>query len=360
MSFASRVSRLGLKSKRIAGAVAQYFRVGGAKIFRGVYPERSRRDQDDPRAGSTPPSLAVPQLETRNQEPETFFDSDFLKKLERLRLVAKRLTWASAKGEHSSARKGFSLEFSDYRKYQPGDDLRYVDWNIYRRLDRLLLKIFTAEEEMNVYLLVDTSRSMAEGTPPKLDYAKKVAAALGYIGLKNLDRVGGASFSSHLHAPLALGRGRKQILSLFNFLTGLSCAGETSLSSAMHSFTTLFPQPGLAVIVSDLLDPAGWRAALEELATKKYQLLVIHLLDDEEINPKARGDVALHDVESGRERKFFLDDGLVRRFQQELDGYGKEIEAVCASRRIDYLRTTTQVPFDDFVLHTLRQVSSVT
>jgi hypothetical protein len=97
-----------------------------------------------------------------------------LKKLERLRLIAKRLSWANAKGEHPSSRRGFSLEFSDYRRYQQGDDLRYVDWNIYRRLDRLLLKVFTADEEMNVYLLVDTSRSMAEGTPPGLTMPKKL------------------------------------------------------------------------------------------------------------------------------------------------------------------------------------------
>src|SRR5205807_4622572 len=165
----------------------------------------------------------------------SFVDPEFLKKLERLRLIAKQLTWTGAKGEHSSSRKGFSLEFSDYRRYQHGDDLRYVDWNIYRRLDRLLLKVFTADEEMNVYLLVDTSRSMAEGTPPKIDYAKKVAAALGYIGLKNLDRVGGATFSSALQAPLTLGRGRKQVLSLVRFLGKPSCSGETNLRAPNNS-----------------------------------------------------------------------------------------------------------------------------
>jgi uncharacterized protein (DUF58 family) len=298
--------------------------------------------------------------ETQNPKPETFFDAEFLKKLERLRLIAKRLAWANAKGEHPSSRRGYSLEFSDYRKYQQGDDLRYVDWNIYRRLDRLLLKVFTADEEMNVYLLVDTSRSMAEGTPPKIDYAKKVAAALGYIGLKNLDRVGGASFSSALHGSLTLGRGRKQVLGLFSFLSKLSCQGETDLQAAIHSFTNLFPHPGLVIIISDLFDPAGWRAGLEELATKKYQLLVIHILDPQEITPKPWGDVALNDVESGRERRFFLDTDLIRRFQEELTGYFNEIETVCSSRRIDYLRTTSELPFDEFVLQTLRQVSSVT
>jgi uncharacterized protein (DUF58 family) len=325
-----------------------------ANIFSDVFSQRWNKKTIDAER------LPTAEPEPRNLKPQTFFDAEFLRKLERLRLIAKRLSWAKTGGEHPSSRKGFSLEFSDYRRYQHGDDFRYVDWNIYRRLDRLLLKVFTADEEMNVYLLVDTSRSMAEGTPAKIDYAKKVAAALGYIGLKNLDRVGGASFSSALQVPLTLGRGRKQILSLFNFLGKLSCDGETNLRSAIHSFTKLFPHPGLVVIVSDLFDPAGWRAALEELATKKYQLLVIHIVDAQEIDPMPWGDVALNDVESRRERRCFLDPDLVRRFQAELTNYFREIEMVCSGRRIDYLRTTTQIPFDEFVLQTLRQVSSVT
>src|SRR5688572_3273710 len=291
--------------------------------------------------------------------PGTFFDADFLKKLERLRLIAKRLDWAGAKGEHAVSRKGYSLEFSDYRRYQRGDDLRYVDWNIYRRLDRLVLKVFTAEEEMNIYLLVDTSASMASGKM-KIGYAKKVAAALGYIGLSNLDRVGGAAFSSTLQAPLKLGRGRPQILRLFGFLEGLSCAGPTDLRTAIHRFTTLFPQPGLAVIVSDLFDPEGWRAAVEELARKKYQVLIIHVLDEDELHPGPLGDVALVDAEGSRERRFFVDAELARRFQEELASYFRDIEAACASLRVDYLRTTTSVPFDEFVLKSLRQAASVT
>ena len=312
-------------------------------------------------AGTHPrPQSLADAADGQKPRGEIFFDAEFLQKLERLRLIAKRLSWAGVKGEHPSSRKGFSLEFSDYRRYQMGDDLRYVDWNIYRRLDRLLLKVFTAEEEMNVYILVDTSRSMAEGAPAKIDYAKKVAAALGYIGLKNLDRVGGASFSSTLQAPVTAGRGRKQILSLFGFLNHLSCGGETRLGPAIHAFTNLFPHRGLVVIISDLFDPAGWRAALEELANKKYQLLVIHIVDPRELDPNSSGDVMMRDVENGRERRFFIDAQLKRRFHEELAGYFSEIETVCAGRGIDYLRTTTQVPFDEFVLQTLRQVSSVT
>ena len=354
MGLESRVASLELRFQRFAALLAKVARRARGKIFPFPRSDRDRHEEN--------PRLAVSQGKTPDSHPETFFDTDFLRKLERLHLIAKRLSWAGAKGEHAVSRKGFSLEFSDYRRYQPGDDLRYVDWNIYRRLDRLLLKVFTAEEELNIYLLVDTSRSMAvgaEGAPTKLDYAKKVAAALGYIGLKNLDRVGGAPFSTALHKPLTLGRGRKQILSMFSFLNHLSCSGETNLRASIHAFTNLFPHPGFVVIVSDLFDPEGWRRALEELTAKRYQPLVIHIVDEQELQPKAWGDVALIDVEGGRERKFFLDDDLVRRFQAELASYFKEIETVCASRRIDYLRTTTQVPFDEFVLQTLRQVSSV-
>ena len=329
---------------------------GMRAFFRGLERIASHRA----RIGATQPQSAwTPEPETSNVKPENFFDTDFLRKLERLHLVAKRLSWAGAKGEHAASRKGFSLEFSDYRRYQRGDDLRYVDWNIYCRFERLLLKVFTSEEEMNIYLLVDTSRSMAEGSPAKLDYARKVAAALGYIGLKNLDRVGGASFSHRLHSPLTLGRGRKQILTMFRFLAGLSCSGETNLRAALHSFCNLFPHPGLVVIVSDLFDPTGWRAGLEELAAKRYQPLVVHIVDEQETHPVPRGDVALFDVEGGRERKLFLDAELVRRYQIEAGAYFKEIETLCASRGIDYLRTATAVPFDEFVLQTLRQVSSV-
>ena len=292
---------------------------------------------------------------TMTEETPLFLEPDFLKKLERLRLIAKRLSWSGAKGEHPSVRRGFSLEFSDYRKYQSGDDLRYVDWNIYRRLERLWLKLFTAEEEMNIYLLLDSSRSMAEGNPPKIEYAKRIAAALGYIGLKNLDKVGGASFSADLIAPLSLGRGKKQILSLFNFLTAVSCEGETDLKASVQSFSALFARPGLVVVLSDLLDPHGWRAGFEELLTKRHQLLVIHILDDGELDLASRGDLSLFDVESERERRLFLDAELLKRFQEELQGYCEEIESFCRSRQMDYLRTTTSIPFEDFVLLTLRE-----
>ena len=235
VSLESRVSGLELRPVRAMALLSKIVRHLRGKIFRFARNDRDRYEEN--------PHMAVSQAEPLDSHPETFFDTDFLSKLERLHLIAKRLNWAGAKGEHAASRKGYSLEFSDYRRYQRGDDLRYVDWNIYRRLDRLLLKVFTAEEEMNIYLLVDTSGSMAEGAPAKFDYAKKVAAALGYIGLKNLDRVGGAAFSTSLQAPLTLGRGRTQILRLFGFLNRLSCTGPTDLRASIQPLPSCFPIP---------------------------------------------------------------------------------------------------------------------
>jgi uncharacterized protein (DUF58 family) len=356
MSLGSRVSNLGFAVARTIGSFFTSLRHESWKV------RHVSQDSRPQQAGSQPETRDT-RLETQ-ESPATFFDAEFLKKLERLHLIAKRLDWSGAKGEHAASRKGFSLEFSDYRRYQRGDDLRYIDWNIYRRLDRLLLKVFTAEEEMNIYLLVDTSRSMAHpeeaGAQAKIDYAKRVAAALGYIGLKNLDRVGGAAFSSSLEAPLKLGRGRAQILRLFGFLNRLRCVGPTDMREAMHKFTTLFPRPGLAVVISDLFDPMGWRAAVEELARKKHQVLMIHIVDESELRPGALGDVALTDAEGNRERRVFIDHPLIQRFQEELTRYFRDIESACASLGVDYLRTSTQIPFEDFVLKSLRQVSSVT
>jgi uncharacterized protein (DUF58 family) len=356
MSFEFKAPSFKWRGKNLPAAMVETLRrAGRQKLLRDAFG-----------GADNTPTLMSAQPQAEDAQRDKFFDAEFLKKLERLHLIAKRLDWAGLKGEHAASRKGFSLEFSDYRRYQRGDDLRYVDWNIYRRLDRLLLKVFTAEEEMNIYLLLDTSRSMAAlssaaaGEPAKIDYAKKVAAALGYIGLKNLDRVAGAAVAADLQAPLKLGRGRAQILRLFAFLNRLSCAGPTDLRAAIHKFTTLFPHPGLVVVVSDLFDPAGWRAALEELAQKKYQVLVIHVLDQRELEPDFLGDVALVDAEGIRERRLFIDAELARRFREELGSYFRDIETACASRGIDYLRTTTRVPFDEFVLKSLRQVSSVT
>jgi len=280
---------------------------------------------------------------------------DFLARLEKLHLVAKKLSWGQSRGEHLTVRRGYSLEFADYSKYNRGDDLRYVDWNVYGRLDRLLLKVFTAEEEINLYLLVDASGSMAEGNPAKVEFATRVAAALGYIGLKSHDRVGALSFAENIVSHVPLGRSRRQVLALFNFLGGLHCAGTTDLARAIKTFTLRFPRRGIVVLLSDLLDVRGCQAALEELVSRKYDVLVVHVLAEEDLGLKPGGDLSLIDAETGRERRVFLDRDLAQRFDDEVQRYLSETRAFCHRRSIDYFRVKASDSFEDFVLRFLRQ-----
>jgi uncharacterized protein (DUF58 family) len=149
-----------------------------------------------------------------NENMESFLDEEFLRKLEKLKILAQRGRKGPTKGEHISWRSGASLEFLDYRKYQVGDDFRYIDWNVYGRLDKLFLKLFRAEEDLNVHILIDTSRSMGTGNPLKDIYAKKIAAALSYIGLANLDRVGITSFSDSLGETQLPEKGRSVYFNL--------------------------------------------------------------------------------------------------------------------------------------------------
>ena len=282
-----------------------------------------------------------------------FLEPDFLARLDKLRLVAKRLNWGMARGEHPTVRKGYSLEFSDYREYSRGDDLRYVDWNVYGRLERLLLKVFTAEEEITVYLLLDTSLSMAEGAPPKLEFAKRVAAALGYIALKTHDRVGAVGFAEDAGAHLPPARTRRHLLDLFGFLAALQCAGRTDLEASMKTFVRRYPRPGLVVLFSDLLDAAGCRAALEELTRKRHEVVLVHVLKEDETRLDPGGDVSLVDVETARERRVFLDRDLADRFHREAEAFFAAAERFCESRDVDYWRAASHVPFDEFVLRYL-------
>ena len=178
------------------------------------------------------------------------------------------------------------LEFADHRRYQPGDDFRYVDWNVYSRLDRLFLKVFAAEEDLTIHLLVDTSRSMQEGQPSKIDFARRVAAALGYIGLNSLDRVGVVSFADELGRPRPPQRGRQQIVTMLRYFEALGCGGGTNLNRVLRTYArqtqSLPARGGLAIVISDLFDPQGYAGGLDALAYAGFDALVIQVVAESE------------------------------------------------------------------------------
>jgi uncharacterized protein (DUF58 family) len=236
-----------------------------------------------------------------------------------------------------------------------GDDLRYVDWNIYSRLDRLLLKLFVVEEDLCLHLVVDGSASMGFGSPPKLTHALRVAAALGYIALTSLERVAVGLLAGEESRILRPRRGRGQILPLLELLGEVRAAGPTRLNARLADYALRVRTPGVAVVLSDLLDPDGYAEGLKALLARGHQVALLHVVCEEELSPDLRGDLTLVDAEDGSTREVSLDRAAIEQYRRRLLRHFAEAEAFCLRHRIDYLRTSTAVPFEALVLRHLRR-----
>jgi uncharacterized protein (DUF58 family) len=299
--------------------------------------------------------LTAGRSSSRDPMDGKIFDSEFLMKLERLALLAKRFHRGRTRGEHLNYKKGSSLEFYDYRHYQPGDDVRYIDWNIWGRLDRLFVKLFQAEEDLTIHLLVDTSKSMDFGDPLKFDYARRVGAALGYIGIKSLDRVGVSTFTDNLGTPLNPMRRQSHIFSLFEYFSRMKADGETDFNGCIEKYAARTGRPGLAVVISDMMIPRGWEAGLLSLVYRKFDIILVHVMDDEELSPTVDGYLRLVDGENGRSLNLTVDRAVRRLYLDKLESHFRSIERFSARHGIEYLRTSTSIPFEDLILRYLRQ-----
>ena len=283
------------------------------------------------------------------------FDSDFLRKLERLELLARKLFRGLVRGEHDTARRGRGLEFSDFRRYQPGDDFRYIDWNIFSRLDRLVLKLYTAEEDQTLHLLLDASASMGVGTPAKFDYARRLAASLAYIGLNNLDRVSLQLFADTPGDGLPPLRTRQRITTVLEFLGTRQCAGRSALAPVMRAFAARTASPGLVAVVSDLQAMDDLGEGLDALRHRGHDVLLLHLLTEDELEPVLDGALTLMDAEDGAGLKVTVDAGLREIYQRHLQQWLHGIEDCCKRAGVEYLRASTAIPFEDVLLKYLRQ-----
>lgn len=284
----------------------------------------------------------------------TILDPEFLRKLDTVSLRSRRIYWGSLRGERRSRTMGRGVEFADYRSYQIGDDFRYVDWNIYSRLDRLFIKLFSEEEDINVHLFIDASRSMAWGEPSKLEYAARIAAAVGYVGVHTSDRVGAVAFSDHPHRQLPPHRGRGQVFRLFEFLSTLEGRGTSDLRTVMWEYVHQTKRRGLLVLISDFLFPGGYEEGLKLARYHRFDPFVIHVLSDEELTPTLGGDLRLVDVESRAAVEVSVDGPALEAYARARDGYFSELEQFCVRHQIEYLRTTTSIPVEDLILRYLR------
>ena len=284
----------------------------------------------------------------------SFFTPEFLAQLERLSLLSRRAFRGSVKGERRSPRRGQSVEFADYRAYGHGDDLRYVDWNIYGRLDRLHVKLFIDEEDLCLHLLVDASASMGFGAPSKLDYAVRLAAALGFVGLVNHERVGLGLLRERVGEGWPPTRGRGQILPMMNFLSSVQPGGGTSLDEGLGNYAKRARESGLVVVISDLLDPAGYERGVRALLERRFDVHMVHLLDPEEMNPTLGGDLRLIDSETGELRDLTVDAEALRDYRERLRAFLERAESFCRAREIGYHRVVTDTPVEAFVVAQLR------
>jgi len=297
----------------------------------------------------------MPGVTNRKAKDDVLFDEDFLKKLEYLFIVSKKVFAGQLRAERRGKRTGSGIEFADHRDYTPGDDFRYIDWNIYGRMQKLLLRLFEEEEDLYIYLLVDASSSMQMGEPVKFDYARRVAAALAYIGLANLDRVNIIPFADELKPQLSPKRGKGQIFRVFEFLGAVRLGGETDMETAFKNFVHRTRRRGLAVVVSDFFDPHGYQRGLKLLVHHRFETFALQVCDPTEAQPGIKGDLRLLDTETGEERIATVSPQVLRAYEREFTEYCEQLETFCTSIRAGFVRTLTSTPFEELVLKVFRQ-----
>ena len=258
-------------------------------------------------------------------------------------------------GAHRSARRGSGIEFGGHREYVPGDDLRWIDRRALLRHGRLLVRQFETETDRALRLVVDASASMGFGDAKKLRYAKRVCAALAYVGLANLDRVSIVSTSDHILDRMPQTRGKARIFKVFRFLQELEATGVTDLEDALKSFVAQNKRRGLAVLISDLYDPRGFERGLNVLRYNKFDPFVVHIVDPADAKPKLQGDVLLYDCETGDEREVTVTPKVLQRFGEAHRAYLSEIDRFCATHQVPYIAADVSVPFDELILRVFRR-----
>ena len=330
----------------------------------------------------------------RNTQPALpLFDEGFLRRLERLSFRTVPTRRGELGGERRSRNLRPALDFSDHRPYTPGDDLRHVDWNAYSRHEELFVKLGEASQSVNVHILLDTSPSMVwspfqnaddlslapQGIrSSKWDSARRLTGALGYLGLSGGERVEIASFGATLNESFGPTQGKRRAISMLKYLsdvvpaaasTSNSAGPQSSLVQSLSAYARRHPHGGLMVIVSDLLDTAvspdgsgEWAELAEALRffpAPRWQVLVVHFLTGQEIDPQIEGDYDLRDVETGKSLPFHLDDTTLTQYRLRVISWCKQVQSAAARRGALYARVVAEWPLEKSVIPYLRQRGAV-
>jgi uncharacterized protein (DUF58 family) len=285
---------------------------------------------------------------------------ELLRRLEQFQLLAARRAKSSAKGERRSRARGQSVEFADYRNYVAGDDLRYLDWNLYGRLDRLFLKLYEEERELPVRIFLDASESMSFGEPRKFYFARQVAAAIGYVALCGFDRVTVSVFPDNPQEAAVRGslrsvRGRKSSLTFFQNLGQLTAGGAANFNQALRRGAIEARQAGVAVILSDFLDPAGYETGLGALVGRGFQVNAVQILAPDELNPSTYGDLRLVDSESGAMQEVTFGKFRLKAYQQTVSNFCQRLREHCQTHGIHFFSVSSAESIEQLLLRQLRE-----
>lgn len=290
---------------------------------------------------------------------DDLLDSRLMAKLDAVDVVSRKIFSGKMQGERRSKRRGQSVEFADFRPYVHGDDLRFVDWNIFGRLDRLFLKMFLEEEDLSLIIAVDTSASMRAGNPDAFDYARRVAMALAYIGLVNQHRVSLVGFAADKIERASNLRGRRKAAEVAQWLLKLEPEGGSGFEQAMRLIGTSRQGKGVMIVLSDFLFPEGFEKGLAMVAGRGFDLFALQVLAPQVVDPSREGgitgDLLLVDSETGAETEVTVTPELLKIYKERLDRLCGALRNYCVRRDIVHMVVESSTPVDTLMLEYLRR-----
>lgn len=290
----------------------------------------------------------------------------FLKQLEPFHIRSNRPFRGKFRGERRSPNRGVGMEFADYRVYEPGDDLRHVDWNIYARLEKPFIKLFHADEGLPLALVIDNSRSMEFGSPTKLTCAKQIAAALGYIALGHADSVAIYTCAERLSAALPPASSTSQFSRLTKVLITIAAHGQTRLTECLRQLSTYQRHPCAVVILSDFLDPNGYEHGFKLITGRGFSLAAIHLMSPEEMDPQVYfedpltgGDWLVEDAETGETRAITINPETLSQYQSQQQTFCDTLQRFCIDQGVGYAHLKSDMPIEPFILQELHRAGFI-
>ena len=303
-------------------------------------------------------AAATPAVPEPSDTGDTLLTAAFMQRLDRLDIASRRILSGKLMGERRSKKRGQSVEFADYRNYVAGDDLRFIDWNLYARLDKLFIRLFQEEEDLSVSLIIDVSKSMRFGNPDKLLAAKRLAAALGYIALTHYNRVALYAVSDTVNDSLRGLRGRRPVGQVMDFLKRQQPRDRSDLAAASREFALRDHNKGVVILLSDFLDKGDVSEALRFLTASHRDVFALHILSPQELDPGSAGvvgDLRLIDIEDDENTEVSAGGALLRQYKLTLRNYCESLRQTCLRRGASYLLANTATPFETIVLDHLRK-----